>query len=452
MNRTTPGNFSGVGSPPRRLTVGFPLIGDLWIDTSTNNNYIYSYQLNGIKNWTLIPGVPNFNNITNTYAKVKDAMVTVTALTIGPANLGSGFFISADGYVVTTAITLIDKFAAVVNDLTALASSVYIKIYPEYQLIPVVIKGINRKANLALLKADLTGRSFLPFTDSRAITRGSIAMTIGQFNTATTTPTVDRYVTLRVVEDNKWQSQTQYRESVLVDNKINNLMWGGPTIDLNGNVIGVSAWNSDIVTNPANLTNPNYDSVYAIKGSIASKLAMPITTAYLNSPTGATGVVFPAGFFGIAYDYYTIEANVYDNALSDNMGINTIDGIQIVADVINTMFNIITVNTITNNNPNGIQTVNPVPLSPAAGLVPPLELLDIIIAANVSGQTLLPIGNSNNHYPFDTIVYLAGATGMIDIQYLKASDMPPWSIVHTATGIALTSVPNDFDNPLNRFT
>jgi S1-C subfamily serine protease len=350
-----------------------------------------------------------------------------------------------------------------VNDLPKFSTNTYVRVFPENILVPTTIIGVNYKADLALLKIDLISNSLSPrstllFGNSRQVKKGSSVMTLGQTNITLPilidfNPDVNAIIfnqinnrtpLFGIVRDNKWCHQTDFRESISTDYLIPVASFGGPTINLLNQVIGVASWNSDIA-------NTDIDGEYfSTKGSIASVIAKPVVDYFLSLPNGTTGAIYPVGFFGIAYDYYTAELNIRDFAINNNIAPYDIIGIQIIESSPGNLVDAIRNDTLKDFGfyLNPISSTNPYPSSPAANLG--LEVGDIIIAAAKSGDTLEYIGNTDTGVPFDTIVHLATNTGMIDIQYLKKSE--DWQNIHTVTNIGLTGIPNIINHPLNRFT
>jgi S1-C subfamily serine protease len=457
MSRNS-GTFSGSGPPPRKLNLSvdicrFPLNGDSWLDNDTGDRYFF----NDIQ-WVKLQSTNfNFQTIIDIYQNNINSIVTITSyngtgaspVLLSELNLASGFFVSPIGHLVTTASAIYKINSSLIDNLPQLSNAIYAQVFPENIMVPISIIGINRKADFALLKINLDNhslseRSFLSFTNSRNIYKGEFAITLGCMGTILNQNMNINYqqVLFGTIMDNKWINQTHHRESINTNYVIPPGSYGGPTMDLNGNVIGIASWSEEIESDLG--TTP----FFTTKGSIASNLINPIFDYFMSLPTGTTGAVYPSGFFGIAYDYYVDEMNII-NFETSTLAPKEIIGIQLIGDFTNS------VRYISNNTPfiNEYYSVplafpNPYLGSPAANLG--LEIGDIIIAAAKSGEPLEYIGNTDTGVPFDTIVHLATNTGMIDIQYLKKSEN--WQNIHMVTNIGLTGIPNIINHPLNRFT
>ena len=475
------GSFCGDGEPPRKLFISgnnqrFPITGDSWSDNQSGNIYIFKNN-----KWVKIPKLPNYENLINIYKKTNPAVVSIVSydgngtlpVLFEELKLGSGFYISSNGLIVTTATIVSNTYRIagmlvkpLVNDLYQFSTAVYVRALPENILVPATIIGVDRKADVALLKVDLNDRNFLNFGNSRESKIGSIAMTIGQANigyadningsidnSVTFLDLSDQVPALRVIRDNKWHDNTEHRESIVIDYNIDKFAFGGPTINLNGEVIGIASWNE-----------LSQDELFLNIGSNSSFLIEPIIDYLKQLPIGVTGT-YPAGFFGIAYDYLNSESIIRDtfitgtgntitNRLNSGTGPNGLNGIQLIRNAsldnnnVRLLFGSI-------NNPLKFINPNPFPDSPASKPIfsggTALQIGDIILEARANGATsYIPIGNSNERFPFDTIVHLATATGILDIKYLRKSEL--WQTLHEQTGIGLTGIPNNFDNPLNRFS
>lgn len=470
-------NFYGIGPPPRKLILNnrnnqerFPITGDSWLDTSTDITYIFQ-----INKWIQLPNVYNYSDLSNTYNNISDAVVTIIGYNgTGSSEVddtelivGSGFFISVDGYIVSSASIILNTNVPLVNDKPPLSTAVYVTILPEKIQLPVDIIGINRKADICLLKLDVSGNSlsdrvFLNFDNSHNSSYGEFVLAIGTVNsggvenrngvvddTSSINNILYKTPTLGIIRDYKWHDQTQHRESVVFDNQIPFFMNGGPLINLDGKVIGVISWAEDI-------KDSSSDTFFATKGAISSYLVEPIINYFLSFPTGTTGIEYPTGFLGITYDYYIYENKKQNEILEDN-SYYFLEGAQIKNDALNIdTFEPFIIN-INNNTPLVfneniyVKTNNTTPFPGSPAKVLGLAIDDIIIEAkNSNDSEYIKIGNSNDRFPLDTIIHLAKATGSIDIKYARKAD--DWAIITEATGIGLTGLPNIFDNSLNRFS
>ncbi|MCJ8324579.1 MAG: Do family serine endopeptidase [Rhizobiales bacterium] len=142
--------------------------------------------------------------------------------TIG--SLGSGFIISADGFVVTNEHVIAD------------AEEITIVMHDGEELIAKVI-GSDKKSDIALLKID-AGRElkFVKFGDDRKLRTGSWVVTIGNpFGLGVS-------VSAGIVSaQNRNINSGPYDDFIQTDAAINKGNSGGPLFNLDGEVVGVNA-------------------------------------------------------------------------------------------------------------------------------------------------------------------------------------------------------------------
>ncbi|KAB2961825.1 MAG: Do family serine endopeptidase, partial [Thermoanaerobaculia bacterium] len=138
---------------------------------------------------------------------------------------GSGFVISADGYVVTN------------NHVIDGATKVRVRVEERY--FDAEVKGTDPATDLALLKVD-AGRPlpFLPLGDSEALRVGDYVMAIGN------PLLLDHTVTVGVVSaKNRSIGLTQdvsFENFIQTDAAINRGNSGGPLVNLRGEVVGIA--------------------------------------------------------------------------------------------------------------------------------------------------------------------------------------------------------------------
>ena len=139
------------------------------------------------------------------------------------SNLGSGFFISSDGYIVTANHVVEDGQSI---EITADDGKIY----------PARIIGVDPKTDLALLKVD-DGRSF-PFVQLATKTPR-----IGEWVVAVGNPFgLGGTVTAGIVSARARDIKAgMLNDFVQIDASVNQGNSGGPTFDLQGNVIGVNS-------------------------------------------------------------------------------------------------------------------------------------------------------------------------------------------------------------------
>lgn len=143
-------------------------------------------------------------------------------------SLGSGFLISADGYLVTNNHVISPaRSNATVDEITVTLSD-----RREFQ---AKLIGRDEASDLALLKIDAAGLPFVNFGDSTRTRVGDWVVAIGNpFGLGGT-------VTAGIVSAlHRNIGATQYDRYIQTDASINSGNSGGPMFDLQGNVIGIN--------------------------------------------------------------------------------------------------------------------------------------------------------------------------------------------------------------------
>ena len=166
---------------------------------------------------------------------------------------GSGFFISADGYILTNNHVVQDAVKVKIYDIDK----------KEYT---AKIIGTDPKTDLALLKISVQGVPFIPLGDSNAIEVGEWVLAIGNpFNQ-------DLTVTSGIISAKGRQlGMAQYEDFLQTDAAINMGNSGGPLINMRGEAIGI---NSTILT-------PSQGSIgigFAIPTNMAKKVVADLKT------------------------------------------------------------------------------------------------------------------------------------------------------------------------------
>jgi serine protease Do len=157
---------------------------------------------------------------------------------------GSGFFISADGYVVTN------------NHVVEGASEVVV-VDEDGEEYPAEIIGTDPRTDLALLKTDREDAPFVAFADPENIHVGQWVIAVGNpFGLGGT-------VTAGIVSAlGRNINANAYDDFIQIDAPVNRGNSGGPAFDYNGNVIGVNT----AIFSPS---GGNVGIAFAIPASIA---------------------------------------------------------------------------------------------------------------------------------------------------------------------------------------
>ncbi len=140
--------------------------------------------------------------------------------------IGSGFIVSADGYVLTNAHVVAD------------ASEVTVKLTDRREFAAKVI-GVDKRSDVALIKIAATGLPFVHFGDPSRVRPGQWAIAIGSpfgFENSVTAGVVS--ATGRNLPD---ESGGSYVPFIQTDAAVNPGNSGGPLFNLDGQVIGINS-------------------------------------------------------------------------------------------------------------------------------------------------------------------------------------------------------------------
>ncbi len=306
------------------------------------------------------------NAAATVYANSINSVVVITILTASSAIYGgSGNFVaipestnynpSAYGYVLTAAHVVVDPGTnQICNDIwihTTYPTNISYKVNGT----SVRVMGVDKIADVALLRID--GASFPPlsYKDSRnALSVGDPINIIGY-------PLLDdiQSITRGVVRDYKF-SDSSTPESIFTDASIYGGNSGGPVIADDGYQVGILSWGL------SGLENMN--------GAVASYLFKPIIQYFCDNYAGSP-VNFPKGYLGINYAY--VDATLpmfYSNRV--------IEGIR-----------------ITGFDPTVPKNFN---------------FYDIITQIGAER-----IGQLNSQYPFFTAVHLTRPTSTLQVKYIS---------------------------------
>jgi len=163
---------------------------------------------------------------------------------------GSGFFISADGYIVTN------------NHVVADAVEITVKLADAREL-PARVIGRDENTDLAVIKVDGTDFPFVTFEEEAQPRVGDWVVAVGNPFGLGGTATAG---IISGLGRNQLDASTPYTDYIQIDAAINRGNSGGPTFDIYGRVIGV---NSAILS-------PTGGSV-GIGFAIPASIAKPIT-------------------------------------------------------------------------------------------------------------------------------------------------------------------------------
>ncbi|MEY2928213.1 MAG: hypothetical protein RL367_2690, partial [Pseudomonadota bacterium] len=146
-------------------------------------------------------------------------------------SLGSGFIISADGYIVTNNHVISAEQG---QGTKAVVESIKVTL-PDHRDYKATLVGRDVASDLAVLKIDATGLPFVKFGDSQSARVGDWVVAIGNpFG-------LDSTVTAGIVSAlHRNIGSGPYDRYIQTDASINRGNSGGPMFDLSGNVIGIN--------------------------------------------------------------------------------------------------------------------------------------------------------------------------------------------------------------------
>jgi putative serine protease PepD len=189
--------------------------------------------------------------------KVLPSVVTVKVGTSSGGSLGSGFIVSADGYLITN--------DHVVEGLRGQAQITF----SDASTATAKLVGTEPESDVAVLKLDRDGVTPVQFGDSDSVAVGDPVLAFGSPFALTNTVTSGIVSALdRPLEANEPGGPTRYYASIQTDAAVNHGNSGGPLVDSAGRVIGINA----IIKSP-----PGADAESG--GNIGLAFAIPINQA-----------------------------------------------------------------------------------------------------------------------------------------------------------------------------
>jgi serine protease Do len=148
---------------------------------------------------------------------------------------GSGVILSADGYLVTNGHVISNARRVRVRlGSQKIGQSI---LQPEGKLLEAKVVGIDRDTDLAVLKIEATGLSFLKLGDSDRLRQGQLVMAFG--NPLGLENTVSLGVVSSIARQIKSEDAMVY---IQTDAPINPGNSGGPLVDADGDVMGINTF------------------------------------------------------------------------------------------------------------------------------------------------------------------------------------------------------------------
>jgi putative serine protease PepD len=163
--------------------------------------------------------------------RVMPSVVTVRGVSGQAQSIGSGFIISAEGYLMTNEHVIVD-----VDDTDVTVT------FHDFTTAKAEVVGRDPESDLAVLKVDRTGLRPVTFGDSDAVEIGDPVVAIGSPLALPGTVTAGIVSALdRTIETHDAGGTPRYYAAIQTDAAVNRGSSGGPLFDLSGNVIGVNS-------------------------------------------------------------------------------------------------------------------------------------------------------------------------------------------------------------------
>jgi putative serine protease PepD len=172
-------------------------------------------------------------------ARVMPSVVTVQGPTPQGESLGSGFVISAEGYILTN--------EHVVTDVPDQAVTVT---FSDSSSVGGRVVGRDPESDLAVIKVSRTNLPPVELGDSDSVAVGDPVVAIGSPLALTGTVTSGIVSALdRTIETHDETGETRYYAAIQTDAAVNRGNSGGPLFDAAGRVIGINSVIKSLVTN-----------------------------------------------------------------------------------------------------------------------------------------------------------------------------------------------------------
>ena len=162
--------------------------------------------------------------------RLRPSVVTVRVGGRGGTSVGSGFVVSADGYVITN------------DHVVAGGSGSATVVFSDGSTSPAKVIGQDAEADIAVIKTTRTGLAPVEFGDSEAIAVGDPVLAFGSPLALANTVTAGIVSALdRTIQAGEPGGQVRYYAAIQTDAAVNQGNSGGPLVDGAGRVIGVNS-------------------------------------------------------------------------------------------------------------------------------------------------------------------------------------------------------------------
>jgi putative serine protease PepD len=161
---------------------------------------------------------------------VLPSVVTIRSDSLGGANLGSGFVVSTDGYVLTN-----DHVVGQGQAATSVT-------YHDGTTSSATVVGRDVESDLAVLQVERTGLTAVQLGDSETVAVGDPVLAFGSPLALANTVTSGIVSALdRTIRSNEPAGATRYYAAIQTDAAVNQGNSGGPLVDAAGRVIGLNS-------------------------------------------------------------------------------------------------------------------------------------------------------------------------------------------------------------------
>lgn len=241
---------------------------------------------------------------------------TNTAVVTRQRATGSGVILSADGYIVTNSHVVANARRVRVRVPAEMPGHPLLE--PADKVLDARIIGLDRDSDLAVLKVDKTGLSFLSLGDSDLLRQGQLVMAFG--NPLGLENSVSMGVVSSVARQIKPDDTMIY---IQTDAPINPGNSGGPLVDVSGHVIGINTFilsqsggNEGLgFAIPSNVVRNVYTQLRAEGHVHRSEIGVSVATV---TPALATGL-------RLAQDWGVVVADVEANEPAAKAGLEAGD-------------------------------------------------------------------------------------------------------------------------------
>jgi putative serine protease PepD len=203
------------------------------------------------------------NSLAGVVKRVLPSVVTIKIGTSSGYSLGSGFIVSADGYVVTN-----DHVVEGINGAATV-------IFSDATVAAARLVGADEESDIAVLKLGRTGLPAVQFGNSDQVAVGDPVLAFGAPLALSNTVTYGIVSALnRTMEADEPGGPSRYYAAIQTDAAVNHGNSGGPLVDAAGRVIGVNSVIKSLASDSQDAGNIGL--AFAIPVNQAKRIALDI--------------------------------------------------------------------------------------------------------------------------------------------------------------------------------